>query len=486
MSGTGLPCKAHWGEEFGRSIIPLGDVNGDAIADFILERSRCDTGFGPNQATRANELLLYYGTKGRLPASSSGKRLGNTELGSITQFLCSGDFNNDRYVDLVCSIHMFNDTSQGPTGRTIGYVVVFWGNATANYSVDDTSHLQCDAPLWLMTSRGIALDLNNDAIQDLLVKGTGSGFAAGELVKIPRVYIFYGEAGTKWHKPSPPRRDRWWNAPSVNTFVLLDQDCDGTKDLLYYQSSDPYTIMVAYQNSMTPTLDTSEVETITLAAVQGHAALFQDVTGDKVPELITLGGNFEQGRIRIFAGAPGQRLKEQYGSGSDSADRANNRFPLRPWAQIMSPNALHEGWFDWENFLFDLGDVNDDGTSEIVAFSKPFLLFYTTGNTLDSLIDIMFQVPSDSWATIRRMGDVDGSGKVSYAVNFAEKIHFLKAPPKDEIPTYGGRIRSLPHPRDFRCEQASSVQEQPAVPTTLDLTQQGLLFPGTHSFYHHR
>ncbi|MCC7437842.1 MAG: hypothetical protein IT211_05030, partial [Armatimonadetes bacterium] len=42
------------------------------------------------------------------------------------------------------------------------------------------------------------------------------------------------------------------------------------------------------------------------------------VTGDKVPELITLGGYFEQGRIRIFAGAPGQRLKEQYGNGYDS------------------------------------------------------------------------------------------------------------------------------------------------------------------------
>ncbi|MCC7437106.1 MAG: hypothetical protein IT211_01280 [Armatimonadetes bacterium] len=483
MSGTGLPCKAHWGEEFGKGIIPLGDVNGDAIADFILERSRCDTLF---EGVRPNELLLYYGTKGRLPTSASGMRIGNSEFGSITNFLCTGDFNNDQFTDLVCSTHLFSDTAYNSDGRYIGYVVVFWGNANANYSVADTSRLPCDAPWWIFPSRGLALDLNGDAIDDLLV-GPSSGFGDGAVIRIARMNMYYGEDGVKWSKPSPPRRDRWWNAPSVNTFVLLDQDCDGTKDLLYYQSSDPYTIMVAYQNSMTPTLDTSDVETITLTAVQGHAALFQDVTGDKVPELITLGGNFEQGRIRIFAGAPGQRLKEQYGSGSDSADRANNRFPLRPWAQIISPNALHEGWFGWDYGLFDLGDVNDDGTSEIVAFSHPFILFYTTGNTLDSLIDIMFDPSNGPWnSTLCRVGDVDASGKTSYAVTFNGRVHFLKAPPKDEIPTYGGRIRSLPHPRDFRCEQASSIQEQPAVPTTLDLTQQGLLFPGTHSFYHHR
>lgn len=60
MVGSGLPCKPTWGEEFGRSIIPVGDVNGDAIADFLIERMRCDSAFGANGMKQGNELLLYY------------------------------------------------------------------------------------------------------------------------------------------------------------------------------------------------------------------------------------------------------------------------------------------------------------------------------------------------------------------------------------------------------------------------------------------
>ncbi|MCE7935588.1 MAG: hypothetical protein DYG96_13510, partial [Chlorobi bacterium CHB2] len=362
MTGTGLPCKPYRGEEFGRGIIPVGDVNGDAIADFILERSRCDTLFGG--FPRANELLLYYGTKGRLPASSSGIRIGPADIGSLTYFLCSGDFNNDHSPDLVCSTHQFSDSAEGSDGRYIGYVVVFWGSTSATYSLNDTSHIPGDAQWWITPRRGLSLDLNKDGIDDLLISPS-SGFGDGKVIRRAQANVYYGQSGTKWNRPSPPQRGRWWNAPSVNTYVLLDQDCDGTKDLVYYQEGKTDKITIAYQDDATDELDTNDFETIDLAAVQAHSALFQDVTGDKVPDLIVRGGDFEQGRIRIFAGAPGQRLTELYGNGNDSADRANHRFPLRPWAQILSPNALHEGWFDWDNELFDLGDLNEDGTSEI-------------------------------------------------------------------------------------------------------------------------
>ncbi|MCE7934921.1 MAG: hypothetical protein DYG96_10050, partial [Chlorobi bacterium CHB2] len=91
------------------------------------------------------------------------------------------------------------------------------------------------------------------------------------------------------------------------------------------------------------------------------------------------------------------------------------------------------------------------------------------------------------WATIRRIGDVDGSRTVSYAITFDEKVHFLKAPPKDEIPTYGGRIRSLPHPRDFRCDKASSVKgdgEQGTGSGEMDISQQQQPLPNSYHSYH--
>ena len=36
MAGTALSCKPHGGEGFGKRIIRVGDVSGDAIADFIF------------------------------------------------------------------------------------------------------------------------------------------------------------------------------------------------------------------------------------------------------------------------------------------------------------------------------------------------------------------------------------------------------------------------------------------------------------------
>ncbi|MCE7933560.1 MAG: hypothetical protein DYG96_03090, partial [Chlorobi bacterium CHB2] len=428
MTGTGLPCKPTWGEEFGRGIIPVGDVNGDAIADFILERSRCDTLFGPSKAERANELLLYFGDKGRLPIPASGQRLGSSELGTLTRFLCAADFDDDSFVDFALRIEKLNDSAYNANGQySIASLVIFWGNSTHRYTEQDTSHLTCYSDTWLGICRALFIDINNDNHKDLLISTCGGyGFTNGKVVRQPVHLVYFGQQGKRWGKTgqSTAADMLWWTTPAYEQ--TIDQDCDGRIDLVSTQQQKSIRIQYGSEQGLQ---DTTAVETIDLSNSGAHSALFQDVTGDKVPDLIVRGGDFEQGRIRIFAGAPGQRLTELYGNGNDSADRANHRFPLRPWAQILSPNALHEGWFDWDNELFDLGDLNEDGTSEIVAFSKPFILCYTTGNTLDSLIDIMFNVPGDSWATIRRIGDVDGSRTVSYAITFDEKVHFLKAPP---------------------------------------------------------
>ncbi|MCE7935754.1 MAG: hypothetical protein DYG96_14345 [Chlorobi bacterium CHB2] len=124
---------------------------------------------------------------------------------------------------------------------------------------------------------------------------------------------------------------------------------------------------------------------------------------------------------------------------------------------MPTPTVLHDGWYGSEFVLFDLGDINGDDRSEIVAHSTPFIIIYTTGPTLDSLVDVMVNIPADSWGTFRRLGDIDGSGVITFAASWNSNVHFLKAPPKDEIPTYGGRIRSLPHPIDFRCALSSGV-----------------------------
>ncbi|MCC7438621.1 MAG: hypothetical protein IT211_09030, partial [Armatimonadetes bacterium] len=132
-----------------------------------------------------------------------------------------------------------------------------------------------------------------------------------------------------------------------------------------------------------------------------------------------------------------------------------------------TPTVLNDGWTGSEHVLFDLGDLNEDDRSEIVAHASPFIIIYTTGRTLDSLIDVMIRVTGGydyNWGTIKRLGDIDGSGAPSFAVRYEGNVHFLKAPPKDEIPTYGGRLRDLPHPIDFRCQLSSGVDGPPTQP----------------------
>jgi len=301
------------------------------------------------------------------------------------------------------------------------------------------------------------------------------------------MYIYQGNNLRKWGHLSSSHLAQWtwWNPPPMNQLVpkILDYDCDGNIDIGMINQTFRSTASVVYgKPHQLP--DTTDRESIYMVNSESRFTTFQDVTGDKVPEIITIGGDFDKQRIRIFAGAPGQRLLEQYGDGRDSADRANGRFPLRPWAQIMLPNALHDGWFGAEHVLFNLGDMNNDGTSEIVAHTHPYIIIYTTGNTLDSLIDILYTTTDGPWDTMVRVGDVDGSGVPSYAVTFAGRVHFLKAPPKDEIPTYGGRIRTLPHPIGFRCERASGVEQQEQMPKEIELSEHPSLAPEIH--VHHR
>ena len=467
MVGSGLKCKPTWGEEFGRSIIPLGDVNGDAIADFLIERMSCDSAFGDNGLTQGNELLLYYGVKGALPATNSGQRIGPQEIGSESSLLASGDWNNDTYIDFALREHIFGDTSYGNNkGYTIQQLVIYWGNSLRQYSVQDTTRLSGGAGAWGAINQGYTIDANQDNIDDLLIwSGEGAGLTDGKIISLPHMYIYQGNNHSKWGQDASSHLAQWtwWNPPPMNQLVskVLDYDCDGVIDIGIINQTFRSRASVLYgRSNQLP--DTNNVESIYMVNSESRFTIFQDVTGDNVPEIITIGGDFEKQRIRIFAGKPGQRLLEQYGDGRDSADRANARFPLRPWAQIMLPNALHDGWFGSEHVLFDLGDINTDGTSEIVAHADPYIIIYTTGRTLDSLIDILYATTNGPWDTMVRVGDVDGSGVPSYAVTFAGRVHFLKAPPKDEIPTYGGRLRSLPHPVGFRCEAALGVEQYQA------------------------
>ncbi|MCE7935108.1 MAG: hypothetical protein DYG96_11030, partial [Chlorobi bacterium CHB2] len=266
MVGSGLPCKPTWGEEFGRSIIPK----------------------------QGNELLLYYGVKGGLPATSSGQRIGISEVGSRTYFLSVGDYDADNYFDIVCGVEHYADTTGGNKGGSqTGRAIIFWGNAEGKYRLSDTTQLPCDAPIWIAPSRGLTIDANADGIDDVMVMGTGSGLEQGTLRKIAKIYIYHGKNGSRLGQDGKAATadQRWWNPPPKNWVEWLDQDCDGVKDMVFHdKGSLVEKIHIAYGNPETGWIDTNDIQSIDTWQANGRFILFQDVTGDAVKDLVMIGG----------------------------------------------------------------------------------------------------------------------------------------------------------------------------------------------------
>jgi hypothetical protein len=184
--------------------------------------------------------------------------------------------------------------------------------------------------------------------------------------------------------------------------------------------------------------DTNDVETIALDKVNGRDNLLSDVTGDGIPEILSEKGSEE--KINIYAGAPGQRLIEQFGSGDDPPLPGKGRW-RRPWAVLWTANRLDDGYTGSEFAGFhDLGDGNEDGVGDIWITSLPTILCYSGGTGLDSLIDgfMIAGVPTV------RLGDIDGSGVTTIAVYdfYGRGIVFYKT--SKDVPSWGADIRILP------------------------------------------
>jgi hypothetical protein len=468
----GQPCRPGWAPEFGRTIWRLGDVDEDGTVDWAANIWRCDTVY-------AEEILLYKSRRGQLPQFGDGIRIGPTEFATKTSLVAVGDFDADRHPDLVLSYEIMGDTSLGNTDLQYHFVtvIVMWGNERGEYSIDDTTRLECEADKWMAVVSGAGGRFTGNDVDDLFIHSR-AGWRNGQPIRTPELRIFRGIRGRRWGRdPGAPRTAQWtaWSLPNFTLrgaiepyqrMRVLDHDCDGALDFVFHRDeTTPPRLSILYgRPGGFP--DTLANETVYYGAVSGQRSMLADVTGDHAPELL-VGGGYDRD-IKIYAGRPGQRLLEQYGTGRDGPI-AGRGWWSRPWATMWTPDHIDSTW-GAAGFgkLLELGDVDLDGRADIWLESDMYL-GYLTGPNLDSLADTWLEVPGSEIRCIVPMGDIDHSGRQAIAVSYDVVPHEGRDPfPGGVMFVYGSTSlrkplfppRLPPHIEGEHCEGVASVDDE--------------------------
>ncbi len=451
MRGWLTGCEnAIQGEEYASQFMALGDLNGDKIADWGVQRNRCDI---PLKGRPPVEWLIYYGVRGGLPLAESGERVGISEIHSRSRLLCSGDWDGDGVRDIAMSVEIMNDTSYGNVeGYSLTSLIIFWGQSSGHFTLSDTTRLSCGgAEKCLSVLRGVTCDFDGDGVDDLFVWGGGS-LSQGAPVQTAPLHVFGGRRD-RWRAVDVPRVGdiQWWNIPPMNRFGVADQDCDGHADVILYNDMRVGTGHVSVLYGRAGQLpDTSEVETIDLVNSNGHFSMFTDLTGDRVAELVVNCGSQET--IKVYAGSSGRRLRDQYGDG------------MQPWADVSLPLKIHDGWTTsgFVPFL-ELGDGDLDGYDDLWLSSPPFILGYSGwGRYLDWQIDMAFR-----WGAVlsaSSLGDIDGSGVASFGVSFGGVPGGMALYKGTDSAKHLGIYRALPHGVTEVCLHSAGVSAPGAVP----------------------
>lgn len=351
-----------------RSIYTIGDADKDGLDDWIVWYKRKSGAF---------LLKLFKGRPKGYPTNfSEGIDICDTASNLVLYLSSYGDFDKDGFLDFYVGVDVYGDTSFGnKKWKHLTNRVVYWG---PDYSNKDSTRLPpppgTDA--WLTSSEDVPgrIDFNNDGNDDLLMWGGTYVFKGTEpdsLIRTSFSKFYKGEAGKRWGRDKPRTWDNegWINDYTREyTFIrqVIDQDQDGNQDFVFEHTQDNYVGIMYGRKGMLP--DSKETQMLYTNANKIYGMGFYDVTGDKVPDLITY-----RDYLSIYAGSKGERLYEIFGSGNDTAKQGDKHWYNRPWAVIWEATKINPNWNAGPGY--PICDINEDGIADFCGGGDGYTLY---------------------------------------------------------------------------------------------------------------
>lgn len=415
-SPQGVGASAAWTLEsnskeaqFGSSVAPAGDVNGDGYADLIVGAP-----FFENGQRDEGQASVYYGSDAGLPAVPGWTLEGDLDDANLGREVASaGDVNGDGYADVIVLAN---------SPRFVR-ALLFLGSATGPAATHAWTLAPDGVGFRLLGAVAAAGDVNGDGYSDVM-------FGIGELTgSKTSVYVYYGSPGGL--QASPSWTVQGDQAGSNFGFALAsagDVNGDGYDDVIIGapgydngQRDEGRAYMYHGAAAGLATIPTWIAELDLTDAEYGAAvAGAGDIDGDGFDDVIiglpsaSYSGALYRGAVVVYHGT------------------INGLAKSYAWAV---------GGFAWEyvgSAVASAGDTNGDGYADVV-FNGPGCrgwAYLARGSETGLKYPLALTVTSDSWnpalhcgagggfaGPVGSAGDVNGDGSADWVVGSPLETH---------------------------------------------------------------
>jgi hypothetical protein len=357
-SGSGLAAASFWSvqsnevdAELGNCVAAAGDVNGDGFGDVIVGAWIQD-GDLVNEGT----AYVYYGSA-RMPEGVAGWWVEANEAGAAggDQVACAGDINGDGYSDVIVAAPLFDGghVAEGKvfvyTGSSLGLGLVPFWTAEGN---------RTDANLGSSVSS--AGDVNNDGYGDIVVGAAGYGDGVQD--DEGWAFLWQGSAAGLGAAGTPGNAD--WSAQGNQAGALFGNAVASAGDV----NGDGYADVIVGA----PGYDNGQAEEgralVYLGSAQGLSAApgwteERNVVDAAFGSAVSTAGDVNgDGFSDVIVGGPRfDGADDQEGRAWVFHGSANGLAVVAAWFADAGQAAEHLG-----SAVASAGDVNGDGFSDVI------------------------------------------------------------------------------------------------------------------------